>query len=51
MKKLIIGFALIASIVSTTTVFAKQCEDVKTAAHQETTQPECTVHSDGTASC
>ncbi|MFI3220578.1 MAG: hypothetical protein QX189_15880 [Methylococcales bacterium] len=50
MKKLIIGFALIASIVGTTNVFAKQCEGIKTVT-QEVTQPECTVHSDGTVSC
>lgn len=50
MKKLIIGFALIASIVSTTTVFAKQCEGIKPVT-QEVTQEECMIHSDGTVSC
>jgi hypothetical protein len=50
MKKLIIGFALIASIVSTTTVFAKQCDGIKTVT-QEVAQQECVVHSDGTVSC
>jgi hypothetical protein len=51
MKKLIIGFALIVSIVSTTTVFAKQCDSGVKTVVQETTQPECQAHSDGTVSC
>ena len=50
MKKLIIGLTLIASMVSTTTVFAKQYDVIKTVAH-EATQEECQVHSDGTLSC
>lgn len=50
MKKLIIGLTLIASMVSTTTVFAKECDVIKTVT-QEAAQQECEVHSDGTVSC